>query len=156
MEIKLIQISLNDAEKLWQMQVQAFQGLYEKYQDTETSPATEQVDRIIMRLKQPFTYYYFISVDGVAVGAIRVVDRKEPGKPKRISPIFVMPEYRNRGYAQRAIELAETLHGSSDWELETILQETGNCYLYEKMGYRQVGKANKINEKLTLVLYQKD
>lgn len=156
MEIKLIHIGLDDAEKLWSMQVRAFQGLYEKYQDTATSPATEQMDRIILRLKQPFTYYYFIDVDGVAVGAIRIVDKKEAGKPKKISPIFVMPEYRNRGYAQKAIKLAETLHGSSDWELETILQETGNCYLYEKMGYHQTGKTEKVNDKLTLILYKKD
>ena len=53
---------------------------------------------------------------------------------KRISPVFVMPEYRNRGLAQKAIKLAEEKHGCSDWELDTILEEKGNCYLYEKMG----------------------
>ena len=31
-----------------------------------------------------------------------------------------------------------------DWELDTILQETGNCYLYEKMGYYQTGKTEKV------------
>ena len=30
---------------------------------TETSPATESVDKILMRLNQPFTYYYYIKVD---------------------------------------------------------------------------------------------
>ena len=60
MEIKLLKIGMDDAEKLWKMQVKAFQDLYEKYQDTETSPATEPVDKIIMRLNQPFTDYYFI------------------------------------------------------------------------------------------------
>ena len=71
-------------EKLWKMQVKAFEDLYKKYQDTETSPATEKVEKIIMRLEQPFTYYYFIVVDGIEVGAIRVVDKKEHGKSKRI------------------------------------------------------------------------
>ena len=41
MEVKLVKIATDDAEKLWKMQVKAFQGLYEKYQDAETSPATE-------------------------------------------------------------------------------------------------------------------
>lgn len=36
MEIKLMKINIDDAEKLWKMQVEAFQDLYEKYQDTET------------------------------------------------------------------------------------------------------------------------
>ena len=47
------------------------------------------------------------------------------------------------------------MHGKEDWELDTILQEPKNCYLYEKMGYRQTGKKNVINERLTLVFYEK-
>lgn len=54
--MKLTKIGIDDAEKLWKMQVNAFKGLYEKYQDTETSPATEKIDKIIMRLNQSFTY----------------------------------------------------------------------------------------------------
>ncbi len=156
MGMKLIKIGIDDAEKLWKMQVKAFQGLYEKYQDAETSPATEKIDKIIMRLNQPFTYYYFIAANGAIVGAIRVVDKQEDGKAKRISPIFIMEEYRNRGYAQKALQLVEETHGSSDWELDTILQEKGYCYLYEKMGYHQTGKTETINNKLTLVFYKKD
>ena len=154
--MKLNKIGVDDAEKLWKMQVKAFQGLYEKYQDTETSPATETIDKIIMRLNQSFTYYYFIEENGIIVGAVRVVDRQEKGMAKRISPIFIMEEYRNKGYAQRAIQLVEEIHGSSDWELDTILQEKGNCYLYEKMGYQQTGKTETINNKMTLVFYKKD
>ena len=60
---ELVRIGIDDAEKLWKMQVKAFEDLYKKYQDTETSPATEKVEKIIMRLEQPFTYYYFIVVD---------------------------------------------------------------------------------------------
>lgn len=156
MDMKLTRVGIDEAEKLWKMQVEAFQSLYEKYQDTETSPATEKIDKILMRLNQPFTYYYFIKVDNKDVGAIRIVDKKETGKAKRISPIFIIEEYRNKGYAQKAIQLAEEIHGSSDWELDTILQEKGNCYLYEKMGYHQTGKTEIINDKLTLVFYKKE
>lgn len=67
-----------------------------------------------------------------------------------------MTEYRNQGFAQKAIQLAEEIHGESGWELDTILQEKGNCHLYEKMGYYQTGKTEMINDKLTLVSYKKD
>ena len=156
MEVKLVKIATDDAEKLWKMQVKAFQGLYEKYQDAETSPATEKIDKIIMRLNQPFTYYYFIEANGTIVGAIRVVDKKKEGQAKRISPIFIMEEYRNKGYAKKELQLVEKIHGSSNWELNTILQEKGNCYLYEKMGYHQTGKTETISNKLTLVFYKKE
>ena len=43
-----------------------------------------------------------------------------------------MPEYRNKGYAQIAIREAEKIHGVGNWSLDTILQEKGNLYLYEK------------------------
>lgn len=155
MEVKLKRIDIEEAEKLWKMQVEAFQDLYEKYQDTETSPATEKIDKILMRLNQPFTYYYWIETENITIGAIRIVDKKEAGESKRISPVFVMAEYRNKGFAQKAMQLAEEIHGDSNWELETILQEKGNCYLYEKMGYQQTGKTEVINEKMTLVYYKK-
>jgi ribosomal protein S18 acetylase RimI-like enzyme len=52
----------------------------------------------------------------------------------------VLPQYQRLGIAQKAIRMVEALHGSSNWELSTILQEKVNCRLYEKMGYRQTGK----------------
>ena len=90
------------------------------------------------------------------VGAIRIIDASEPHMAKRISPLFILPEYRNKGYAQKAIELAESIHGSSNWELETIAQEKGNCYLYEKLGYKKTGVTKNINERMGIVVYAKN
>ncbi|MBE5875358.1 MAG: GNAT family N-acetyltransferase [Lachnospiraceae bacterium] len=155
MKIKLIRVGVEKAELIWKMQVEAFSELYEKYQDTETSPATEPIEKVMARLQQSFTYYYLIEWKENIVGAIRVVDKKEEGKAKRISPIFVMKPYRNQGIAQEAIEEAERIHGNENWELDTILEEKGNCYLYEKLGYQKTGKIEKINDRLTLVFYKK-
>ena len=155
MEVNLLRASITDARELHTMQVEAFSELLEKYQDFDTSPASENADKVEARLKQGFTYYYFICVGSKKVGAIRSIDEKEPGKNKRISPIFVLPEFQGQGIAQKAIRLCEEKHGSKNWELDTILQEPRNCHLYEKMGYRQTGKTEVINERLTLVFYEK-
>lgn len=154
--MKLIRAQVQDAERIWKMQIAAFSELYAKYKDTETSPATEPLEKVMMRLEQPYTYYYLIGVDDTIVGAIRVVDRKDDSISKRISPIFIMKEYRGHGYAQRAIQLAEVIHGASNWELDTILQEKANCYLYEKIGYRQTGLPKMMNERMTIIFYHKD
>lgn len=154
MEICLVRALLNNAEEIWQMQKEAFAGLLEKYQDFETNPANESLEKTIFRLKQHDTYFYFIQFDGKNVGAVRVVDSKD-NRRKRISPIFILPEFRGKGIAQKAIILAEKIHGSENWELDTILQEKGNCYLYEKMGYQNTGETKIINDKLTLVLFRK-
>lgn len=46
-----------------------------------------------------------------------------------------MKKFRNRGLAQKTFEEIERIHGINHWMLDTILQEEGNCYLYEKLGY---------------------
>lgn len=153
--MKLVRANIQDAENLWRMQIAAFKDLYAKYQDAETSPFTEPLEKVIMRLSQPDTYYYYIQVEDTIVGAIRVVDTKAPGKYKIISPIFILPEFRCRGYAQRAIKIAEELHGYTMWKLNTILQEIRNCALYEKLGYVKTGEVHIINTKMTLVDYKK-
>ena len=155
MELILKRATCEDAELIWKMQIEAFSDLYEKYQDTDTSPATEPLEKILSRLRQCFTYYYIIEVEKNIVGALRVVDKKEKGSAKRISPIFILKKYRNMGIAQAAIIEAERIHGNDNWELDTILSEKGNCYLYEKMGFKSTGKTEKVNDKMTLVFYQK-
>lgn len=154
--IDLKQAKLKDLNTILQMQKEAFAELFDKYQDTETSPATENYEKILFRFNQPETTYYFIMADNVKVGVIRIVDCKDGITRKRISPIFIMLEYRNKGYAQQAIKEAERIHGKQHWKLDTILQEKGNCYLYEKLGYHQTGKTEQINEKMTIVFYEKD
>lgn len=156
MSVTLHRAGLGDAEKLWKMQLEAFAALYEKYGDTDTSPGAEPLEKVEARLRQPFTYFYFIRDGAETVGAIRVVDRGEAELPKRVSPIFILPRYRGKGYAQQAIRTAESIHGSANWTLDTILQEKGNCHLYEKLGYRQTGETKVINGKMTLVFYEKD
>ena len=73
MKVTLRKTGIEDDEKLWRMQVEAFQSMYEKYQDTETSPAAEGIEKTQMRLNQSFTYYYYIEADNEIVGAIRIV-----------------------------------------------------------------------------------
>ena len=149
--IDLKQAKLKDLNTILQMQKEAFSELYAKYQDTETSPATEKYEDILFRFNQPETTYCFITADNIKVGVIRIVDCKDDVTRKRISPIFIMSEYRNKGYAQQAIKEAERIHGEQHWKLDTILQEKGNCYLYEKLGYHQTGKTEQINDKMTIV-----
>ena len=153
--VKLDPVQKEDIETIWKMQVEAFTDLLDKYQDYDMSPAAESIDRVIARFEQPWTKYHFIIAGGIRVGAIRVVD-KQDGSRKRISPIWIMPKYRNKGYAQQAILAAEKIYGSDHWCLDTILQEEGNLHLYEKLGYHQTGRVDRINDRMDIVYYEKD
>ncbi len=155
MSIELVTVTKEDIKTLWEMQIEAFSGLLEIYQDYDMSPGAEGIDKVEARFNQPWTTYYFIVEGNKRAGAVRVVDKKD-GSRKRISPIFVMPEYRGRGIAQAAILALEKIHGSDNWCLDTILQEKGNCHLYEKMGYHRTGRIENINERMDIVFYEKD
>ena len=144
-----------DMLTVWKMQIKAFSDLLEKYQDYDTSPAVERFEKIMARYQQPWTTYYFITTGNETVGVIRVIDKKD-GSRKRISPLWIMQEYRNKGYAQAAMIEAEQIYGTDNWELDTILQEKGNLHLYEKMGYHQTGKIEKINDWMDIVYYEKN
>lgn len=155
MNISLKKANITDAELLHKMQIEAFMPLLQKYEDYDTSPANESVERILQRLEQPFTDYYFVLLDNIEVGGIRIM-RLDGGMRCKISPLFILPAYQGLGIAQETIRLVEEIYSpSKGWELDTILQEQGNCYLYEKLGYKQTGETKLINDKMTLVFYEK-
>ena len=153
--MQLIRATEADAQRICHLQQLAFAALLETYQDGELNPANESPERIRQKLRQPETYYYFIEAEGETVGGIRVVVPTDH-RPKRISPLFILPEFRGRGYAQEAILLAEQRHGADHWSLDTILQEPGPCHLYEKLGYRKTCQTKVMNHKMTLVFYEKE
>ena len=155
MSVILQKANREDMRELWQMQVDAFKGLLAKYHDHDMSPAAESYERILQKFDFKGTTYYFIVADGKRVGGIRIIDKKD-GSRKRISPIWIMPEFRNRGFAQKAILEAERIYGEDNWSLDTILQEKGNLHLYEKLGYRQTGKIEKISDIMDIVYYEKN
>lgn len=153
MNLHLKRAQLSDAEAMHHMQVEAFAPLLAKYHDTAISPACESVQRV--REKIVTSRYYFIMDGPRAVGGIRVVDHGDE-RPKVISPLFILWEYQNRGFAQMAVREAERLHGAHHWRLDTILEEPGNCHLYEKLGYRRTGKAQRVRPNMTIVDYEKE
>lgn len=154
MGLSLHKATLEDAMTIHEMQINSFMPLLKKYQDYDTNPANEPLDRIVARLNQSFTDYYLIKYFEATVGGIRIV--KLGNKSYRVSPIFILPEYQGKGIAQKVFVRIEQLYPDAHlWELDTIMQEEGLCYLYEKLGYEKTGKTKEINDNITIVFYVK-
>lgn len=141
----------NKAGLLHRMQKTAFAPILERYQ---TYSLCESVEQIFAKMTEPDSFYYLILLDGKPIGGVRVLDKKSE-KYKYLSPIFLLPQYQGNGYGKLAIKLIEQLHGAAYWQLDTILEEAHLCRFYESLGYRRTGQFEIINEKLTLVYYQK-
>ena len=154
MKIRLRLTGIHDAQRIWDMQKLAFQELLLKYQDFDTNPASEPLEKVTNRLSQNGRSYYFIELEDEIIGAISVTDRGDGGR-KVLSTMFILPEFQGHGYAQEAIVAAEAIYGKDFWELDTILQEEKLCHLYEKMGYCQTQKITPVSDIMSLVFYEK-
>lgn len=120
------------------------------------SPGNETRERIEERFNQIFSDYYLVKYDNEAVGAIRII-RMESKERCRVSPIFILPEYQGKGIAQEVFRLIEKEYPwAYIWELDTIKEEVGNCHLYEKVGYKLIGKEENIKNGMTIVYYEKN
>jgi GNAT superfamily N-acetyltransferase len=154
MEISIEKATNLDAEAIFDIQVKAFKPLLEIYKDYETNPANENFERVYTRINNPNGGFYKILANNIIVGAICVFWKEDV--QFWISPMFILPEYQGKGFAQKAITLIEGWFPQAvSWELATILEEERNCYLYEKMGYTKTGVNKRLNENTTLIFYKK-
>lgn len=153
MNISLKKASVLDHEVLYELQIKSFKDLLDKYQDYDTNPGAEKLERTISRLNEANSDYYFIQLNNENIGAIRIIKINDLCKLKQI---YILPKYQGNGYAQQAIVMTELLYPEAKhWELDTIKQEAKLCHLYEKMGYKQTGKELSIKDEITLVIYKK-
>ena len=154
MKVNLLKTDLSDAEKLLEIQKTCFTPHLQRYQDFETSPATVSLDRIKWQIENE--NFYKIILNDVWVGSINIRKLDAIGI-YMLHIINVLPEYQGMGIGQLAIKLAEELFPDAKiWCLETLEDMPYNRHVYEKAGYKFTGKTEKINDKLTLVYYQKE
>lgn len=154
MRAVLTKAVFSDCGQIHKMQVSAFAELLEKYRDYETNPASESLEKIQNKFSQSFTDYYFIMLGNTKIGVMRVVRLSDT--VCRISPMFILPEYQNNGYAQYALSAVENLYPNvNEWQLDTIKEESKLCCLYEKCGYTPTGKEEVIKDGMTIVYYRK-
>ncbi|MBP3971880.1 GNAT family N-acetyltransferase [Bacillus sp. WL1] len=155
MKIILEKATENDATALFQMQIDSFNPLLNKYKDYETNPANESIEKTILRINNPSNNFYKIIFDSNLAGAICISKKEIPYK-FWISPMFIHPIYQGKGIAQKVLILIEEMFpDAQNFELATILEER-NCFLYEKMGYKRTEVIKKLNDKTTLIYYKKE
>ncbi len=136
------------------MQVVSFKSLLDKYGDINTNPGAESVEQITCKMNQGYTDYYLIYCDDEIIGAIRIV--RLQGNVCRISPMFILPKFQGKGFAQQTIANIEEIYSyAAEWQLDTIKEEAMLCHLYEKMGYKRTGKETVIQDNMTIVYYEK-
>ena len=153
--ISLVKAEMKDCRQIYEMQIESFKDLLDKYQDYDTNPGAEPLEKIEQRMMQEFTDYYLICLDDKKIGAIRILELGD--NVFRISGIFILPKYQGKGYAKQVILNVETRYpNAKKWQLDTVKQEIKLRCFYEAMGYKATGEEIKIQDGMTIMEYSKD
>ena len=153
--MEILEFKENNIDIVYEIQRAAYKPLYEKYRDDSTSPYMESKEMTLQKYTRIGTKGYIFYKDGVPVGCVRI-NLDSENRSGRVSALGVLPQYQGQGIAKQALLEIERIHSAiNKWFLDTILQEEGNCHLYEKIGYKRTGRSEKLNDKMTLVYYEK-
>lgn len=154
MTITLEKASINDAQVLHALQIKCFRPLLDKYNDHDTNPSCEPLDKTLSRINDPLKGIYKILRDHVLVGGI-VIKYTNP-ETLFLGPIFIDPAFQNQKIAQKALKLIEDLFPEIHFiELASIVKEKRSIHLYEKMGYLATDKRLKISNSMILSFFRK-
>lgn len=153
--IRLVKANEEDAVLVHSLQREAFMPLYERYRDDETSPALETVSRVAEKISD--SDFLMIYLEDTPVGGVRVRRFENGGETVRnISPIFVIPEYWDKGIGSAVMKmLFDTYNDADKWSLATIEEDGRNCHFYEKLGFIRTGARTVINDRMTIIGYEK-
>lgn len=154
MDIELSVVSEEELKTFWEMQQIVFTEVDNKYHlDSRQAISKEPFVKTLERFNYKKNIFYFIKDDDVRVGALQIAIDKD--RPKRqLYFLWVLPEYENKGYGQKAIKALEDIYGSFDWQLLCFAEEKKNNYFYQKLGFKEVDRI-KVNDYLTKIVYEK-
>ncbi len=153
--IRLVKANEEDAVLVQGLQCEAFMSLYERYRDDETSPALETVSRVTERISD--SDFLVIYLGDTPMGGVRVRRFENDGEVARnISPLFIIPKYWDKGIGSEVMKvLFDTYSDADKWTLSTIEEDERNCHFYEKLGFVRTGTSTVINERMTIIGYEK-
>ena len=152
--VELVKIKKREMLKAWRYQIKGFKDTLEKYRDYDTSPATERLKKFKKHFLNPIIDSYWVLCGGRIAGAMEIGRREDH---MLVNRFYILPEYRNKGIGQQALKIAEGKYPeSTEWRLDTILEEKNNIHLYEKLGYVEYGERKIINKRMTIINYKKE
>jgi GNAT superfamily N-acetyltransferase len=151
--VSIVRAADNDAEQLLAIQKRAFRRLYELYQD-EGDPYLDGLEEMKRCIGYKQGKYYKVLADGELCGGVFVFLLR--GGRYKVGRVYIAPELQGKGYGGHAVGLAERLEeGAREWELDFPADQVANERCYTKLGYRDTGRREVINERLVLRFYEK-
>jgi predicted N-acetyltransferase YhbS len=139
-----------DAQEILDLQKLAYQSEAAIYQDYNIPPLTQTLPELEAEMQNQI--FLKAVAKGQIVGSVRAYLQQETCCLGRL---IVHPAQQNRGLGRELMREVEGCFPQAQrYQLFTGHRSERNLYLYQKLGYRQVG-SDKISEKLTMVFLEK-
>lgn len=156
MSVTISTANPDDAEKILKLQYLCYQSEAELYGDYSIEPLTQTFEALRAELAQGCVLVARLGDE--VVGSVRgVVDADGTA---RIAKLIVHPRMQRHGLGGRLLHaVEERLSAESEakrYRLYTGHRSDLNLRLYRKLGYEQVGDAEPITRRLSLVTMEKD
>lgn len=142
--------SVDDAEKLLEVQKLAYQSEAEIYNDFSIAPLVQTLDE----LKADFKTRTFLkaTIDGNIVGSVRAYMKDGACRIERLS---VHPIYQNLGIGTRLVqEIEAAFPDAESYTLFTGQRSKRNIFLYKKLSY-QIARTEKVKDRVERVYLEK-
>ncbi len=153
--------STSEAEKLSQIQKEAFKPLYKKFHD-EGNPFLRGPEDILRRLNK-FNRHFTILYDGKVVGGAfyRLYGKRTPSdeigaNEYYLARIYIHPDYQNKGIAREAILLCEKEFADAKFyyvDFPEDMEKNRRCY--ESVGYCDTGERLCMDGTPILAMFKK-
>jgi ribosomal protein S18 acetylase RimI-like enzyme len=155
MSVTISQAAEDDAEKILKLQYLCFQGEAALYGDYSIEPLTQTLDALRTELAEGTVLVARLGEE--VVGSVRgIVD--EDGTA-RIAKLIVHPRLQRHGLGARLLRaIEERLAAEKEakrYRLFTGHRSDIHLRLYRKLGYEQIGVAEPVTRRLSLVYMEK-
>ncbi|WKA60231.1 GNAT family N-acetyltransferase [Planococcus shenhongbingii] len=140
-----------EAVQLLEIQKEAFLEDLKLYEDHETNPVNEPIERLLRKIE--IFFHYTIWLEDEIIGGVDIRSLGE--NTYRLNRIFLSNKFQNQGLGSKIMQLIEKeFPAAVEWNLDTPHLNKRNHHFYEKLGYQKVGQ-HQITEKLFLYDYVK-
>ncbi|OGV55988.1 MAG: hypothetical protein A2017_07905 [Lentisphaerae bacterium GWF2_44_16] len=145
----------SDLPEILEVQKQAFHTEAVFYNDFNIQPMKQTLEEISEEFKSKV--FLKASIDGRIVASVRASRSLENEKICFIEKLFVHPDFRKRGIADKLLSaIQEHFPEAASFELGTGKLSAGNIRLYEKAGFRIYGEKTSSPCGVSMVLMRKN
>lgn len=129
---------LNDANRITEIKIAAFNKEINTYLGRNGGPPGYDKVESELDIIKNFIAYKILLQDKI-IGAFFLIPLEKD--KMRFEDFVILPSYQGRGYGYETLQLVEKSYPDiSEWYLSTPIFSVGNQHLYEKFGYKEIGR----------------